>query len=522
MADAEIKNINVELKLDGSTWTDVSADVRAQSDIIVRYGIRGHSPKNRVAGIGSMTWEMDDSEANSAGLLGYYSPDHANQRTGFELNLAARIKIKLGFYYGEKTYGSFYYGTAYVKFTGLIKRMEVIPGVKGKRTTKCIAYDYMWELARHKMDLLAVQETRRSDLVVGDIVGNLMLAPTSTDYQTGQETFNFAVDDLKDERSTALAALQKVALSELGYLYVKGDASNGGVLKFEDRHDRVGTDPVFALTGSDITMIKGDRSIDLLYNIIKTVSYPRDKGASNEVLWTFQTTLQVDANSTETIIGRYVDPDQKGIRVSGTTMVTPVAGTDYKFGSTEGGGANDKEADLTVTATFGANSVKLALQNTSGAVGYVNLLQVRGLVIRIFEPVETRAENSASKTSYGDRPFTMTLPYQDKQLVAQDFADSILADFKDPKQVMSAVTVMGQGIRARAAVRLEPGDRVTLSDTVLAISAVDYFIQGVELRMRAPNIIRTSWNVVIASAAQSWLLGQTNFSELGDTTILGT
>lgn len=522
MPDADVKDIKLELKLDGSNWTDVSADVRASEEIIIRYGIFGHSPKNRVAGIGSMAWAMDNSEQNSGGLLGYYSPDHANKRTGFELNLAARVKVDVGTYYGERNYGDFYYGTSYVKFTGFIKRIDVMAGKYGKRLTKCVAYDYMWDLSKNKMDLLAVQETRRSDLLVGDIVGNLGDAPVSTSYETGQETFTFAADDLRDERSTALSALQKVAVSELGYVYVKGDNIDGGVLKFEDRHFRVGSDPLFILTDSEITQLKGSRKIDNLYNIIKAISYPREEGASNEVLWTYQTTLQINANSTETIIARYVDPDQKGIRIAGKSLVDLVAGTDYKFGSTEGGGNDDKQADLTVTETFGSNSAKLALQNTSGATGYVNLLQIRGIAIRIFEPITTISENSVSQTSYGEREFTMPLPYQDNHLVSKDFADSILADNKDPRQLITNLAVKEKdGLSSRAASHIEPGDRITLSETVLGIDAEDFFVHGINLRLQVPKTIEASWSIVVASAAQSWLLGKTNFTELGTNTILG-
>ncbi len=527
MADlTTINSIKLEMKLDGATWTDVTADTRSKEKIRIKYGIFGQRPSDRTAGVGSLTFTMDDSAKNSGGLLGYYSPGHANARSGFELNLPVRIVIAVGTYYSAGKYGEVFYGpNNYVKFVGKLKRIQVESGPKEARRTRCTVYDFMWESRVHKMNLLETKQTRRSNLIISDVVGNMTEAPEATEYATGQEVFTYAADDLKDEKSTALTVFNKVAISELGFVYVKGDDVTGGVLVFEDRHARLTTTPKFILGEGDIKSVRGSRAIEMLYNVVKATSYPRNEGASNEVLWTMQRTMAIAANSTETIVARYVDPDQKAVRLSGVDLVDLVGGTDYKFGSTEGSGTNDKQADLSVVEDFGSNSAELALENTSGVVGYVNLLQIRGKAIRIFEPIITEREDATSITAYGHREYTIAFPYQDSNLVVDDFADVILESNKDPRVVFEDVTLIGKtGLKARAMVALEPGDRITLTDSLLGIASQDYFVQAVSLTIIPPDILTASFvpmTSLVVSATDNWFLGVVGDSEIGDNTFLG-
>ena len=682
--DSEVKHITLEMKLDGVNWIDVTADIRAKSGIVIEYGIDGHQPTNRTAGPGSCIFTMDNSEGNSGGLLGYYSPDHTNGRSGFELNVPVRVIVGHGFYYGEKKYGAFYYGNDAIKFLGTLKDIDVLSGEKGPRITECVAKDFMWEMSKHKMSLLAVQEVRRSDLLIGDIVGNMGVSPAATSYSAGQETFNYGGDSLKDEKSTALAAAQKAVISELGYLYQKGD----GTLVYEDRHYRIGSISQFVFGTEDLTNLKGSRSIKNLSNQIRTTSYPRVEGGSTETLYTLRNELQINAGQTKTVIGRYIDPNQLIARLSGKSFedgeglneitgagderhfedgttgwaavgndsdaieqsteqakqgsnslkltsgagasntnfvqtalysgyaendivyfsawvylsaawpgasgvdlmiaeydsssvigtVTVAASTttngswvrltgthtcvdvdcaklrimigertaedfsggavsvyidevmliddnalNLKFGSTKGSGANDSWTDLELVATFGANAVAFQMTNNGGSTGYVNSLKARGTALRIFEPVETDAEDATSIAAYGPSRLELRLPYQDDPLVAADFANSLLADLKGPRVLVKDVTTRHSfGFRIRAAIAIEPGTRITASETMLGIDAEDYFVHKVKLVLKPPTTVTGIFGVVIASAAQSWLLGTVNYGELGTNTILGT
>jgi hypothetical protein len=75
-----------------SGWVDVMADARAQVPISYKSGNPGNAIDDRVADEGVITLAMDNSENNSAGVLGYYSTDNAAVRSGFEQGVMARIK----------------------------------------------------------------------------------------------------------------------------------------------------------------------------------------------------------------------------------------------------------------------------------------------------------------------------------------------------------------------------------------------------------------------------------------------
>jgi len=55
----------------GSTWVDLSSDVRTSSPFSGSRGIMGNGPLDRVAGPGFLNFALDNSADNSAGLAGY-------------------------------------------------------------------------------------------------------------------------------------------------------------------------------------------------------------------------------------------------------------------------------------------------------------------------------------------------------------------------------------------------------------------------------------------------------------------
>lgn len=524
MANTFVKGIVLELKLDGVNWTDVSTDLRASHPVSVDYGISSHRPDKRVASIGRLRFALDNTDHNSGGLQGYYSPGHANLRTGFDLNIGVRLGIRAGTFYNVDEYGDFYYGAdPWYRFVGKLRDIRVVPGQKSSRYVDCTAYDFMHEMSRHKMSLLTVSEAVLSGTFFQSVIGNMNDAPTGSSYDIGQDTLPYAGDDLQEGQTSASTAAKKIALSEFGYVYVKGDNVAGGKLVFEDRHHRIGSTSKWTIDDDDIVDMEVDRPISQVYNKIRTISHPREVGGSPEVLWTLQTTMEIKAGETETLIGRYSDPNQTSVKIAGKDAITPVADTDFKFGSTQGGGANDKNGDLSITVTEGATSVRLALQNTSGSNGYVNLLQIRGTAIRTFEPVETIAEDATSQTAYDERELKMDLVYQDSPITAQERANALLAAFKDPQTFIRSISLISNtaNIPGRALAVGDIGDRITLSESVTGISAKDYAIHKVQLQFIPPDIMRGTYLLVLSSTLQAWLLGDVGFSELGDTTILG-
>ena len=491
-------------------WTDRWADVIAQNKVKATYGIKGFLPTQRAATSGKMTFQLNNSENNSQSKLGLYSPGNANAQSGFEIGMPVRLKFE----YNE---------IRYYKFYGTLREIKPLPGQYRKRVTSVTAVDFMADMSEHKLDLLEVSVNSTSNQLVSAIIGNMTRQPNSSDIEVGQSIFAYAADGLKDEKTTALAGLQRTVLSEFGYAYTIGDSAGGGKFRYEDRHERVTNTTIEAtLTEDEIATLDPVRTDKNIFNRVEAKTFPRDVGSSNEILYSSPNPVSIGPGNIETIIARYRDPNQESARISGTTMVTPVKDTDYKFGSSEGGGSNDMNDDLGVDVTFGANSAKIVLTNNAVSSGFLNLMQLRGLAIRLFDSATALALDSTSKLAYGDRPLNMSLLYQDSALEGQDFADVTLSLWKDPRNLVKSVGFWANQDATRLvdALEIEPGDRVSLSESLSAIDD-EFFVNGVELVIHPTKTIFCKWFPAPASDASFWLLGEVGFSEIGETTTLG-
>jgi hypothetical protein len=267
-----------------------------------------------------------------------------------------------------------------------------------------------------------------------------------------------------------------------------------------------------------------DRSLDNVYNQVRISVYPREVGTSNEILYTLQRAIEIAGNDSVAFIARYSDPSSRSSRISGTDMVTPVIDTDYKFGSTEGVGVNDKNADLSVTVTFGGNSALVELENTSGVTGFVNLWQFRGKAVRLYEPTVVEVDDLTSQALYGIRPLEVLLPFQQSIFVGIDFANIILSNYAYPNYFITSVVAKAQEEVDAEVLRMvyngEPGTRITLKEEVTGVNA-DYFIQSVKLTLYMAGAVEAEWSVRAGSTDVAWIIGVAGFSEIGQTTFVG-
>ena len=70
----------LEMQFTTGVWTDVTSDVRISDLIRSDSGMPNNSPTDRVERTGRMSFFLNNSTGNSAGLAGYYSPGHNNVR----------------------------------------------------------------------------------------------------------------------------------------------------------------------------------------------------------------------------------------------------------------------------------------------------------------------------------------------------------------------------------------------------------------------------------------------------------
>lgn len=494
--------VSLEMYLEGA-WVDVSHDVLAEPGLSFFRGIMGSGPTDRVARTGTMAFLLNNSNGNSGGLLGYYSPDNANCRTDFGLGTLCRLVVALS-------------GTTYYKFYGRIVTIEPAPGQYLERSVSVMCTDYMDMLAANKLRLLSIQTSTTVDAVIDAVVDAMPVAPLAVSYASGPDTLAYALNVDLDERTTSYTAIQKAVQTDLGYVFVRGDTTGGETLTYQTRHTRATSATSSATLTDTMNKLNVIRSRENIYNDIRVTTYPVFvDGAATTVLFTLQQEFAVAPGATITKVFRYTDPGGAGTRVSGTN----VAISDQGFSATPAGVGTDLNASMTIVETYGANSASFVITNGAAVTAYCNTFELQGKGVYPYDPVESVAADSASQTAHGLRTLTYNMPYQQSTNVGEDFAAELLRRYKNPYSEVGGVGFIATPITGLLdeAISLDIGDRITIAETVTGISA-DYFINAVALTFLAPDIVTCLWTLEQAVSAEVWIL---DTSALNTSTILG-
>jgi hypothetical protein len=529
-----------EMMLDGVSWTDVSADV-----LSCRWskGIMSNGPNDRVANTGVLRMELNNSASNSQAQLGAYAPGNANVRTGFDTGIRYRLSFTKD-------------GVTFYKFHGRIESIDPIPGQYEARRTKVVVYDYMGIASHHALELLTFATTKRIDEVMPLITANMPIAPLNTSYATGISTFPTVFDTTR-ENTKAVAEFKKLAMSEQAYIYTTGNLTDGETLVAESRDTRADvTNTILTVSESESGFLlqengdfllqeNGDQIIlnatqsasfdntmlpnskiswsKYLYNQVKGISYPREVGTSNEVLFTLQKVISITAGETTTATrGTYRDPGGSSARVNGKDMVTPVSGTDYTANTAEDGSGSDIKADLVVAVTFGTESAEYTLTNNNAATMYVTLLQFRGIKILRFDPTISIQEDTVSQAAHGLKPLNVKMEYLDDPTIADSFTASVLSRNKDP--ILSADKIKlntgTSSMNMYGFLQLaESGKRGEFIEDVSGMSG-DWFVNGYEAQIIGGKYVEYGLVLSKAVLTGTWKLGVVGRSELGTTTTL--
>lgn len=505
------------------TLSDITADVDNNAPINVTYGISGNGPLDRIAATGTMTFSLNNAANNSGGVLGYYSPGHTNVRTGWDLGLLVKLKLT-------------YDGTTYYKFAGNLVDIEPDAGSYGRRSVMCTAVDWMDEAARAKVKDVTIQTGKRADELVHTLVTNsVSKQPLATSYDEGQSTFEYAFDNLLDTQTTVLRALADCVISELGYLYVKGDTTQGGTLKFEDRHARPKYGAADASFDNSMMGLKVDRGRSDVINRIYVVVHPRTADASVSVLYELTTTASVPAVSAGRsiqLIAPFKESSIRGYRIAGSSIISPASGTDWVANTAADGTGSNITSDVAVThSSTSANSVTFNIQNNATVTAYLTTLQVRGNALKDITETVFSASNITSQGTYGENDVRVSMQYESNTgTFATEIASWILNTTKDARYVISEFTLASNSndtLMTQSLAR-EPGDKITIAESVTGIAAtggsgaqIGYFINGVNMSIRPGGIITTSWVLAPAEQQAAWVMNQVGASEIGITTNLG-
>jgi hypothetical protein len=460
-------------------------------------GIAGLGPIDRCASAGSFSATLRSDP------VGTYAPDHALCHAGWALGTKVRLTLSDG-------------TDTRVAFIGRVR--EVTPGVGPHASGARVAFtatDWLDDAAMLAVEGVAPQIDQRGDQILGALIDSAAVAPESEDYDTGDSTFPFALDNIADGRTRLLQALAQVAMSEFGYVYLTGP----GALTFEKRTARqTNTAPGVildnTLTGLNVRHARGVRP-----TLVRVTAYPRivDAAATTVLFKRYdisanQDPLTLAAAATVTVFGPYGDPANGNERCGGTAMVTPAATTDYLANAAADGTGTNKTAQLGVVATFTANGVSMALTNNDAGTIYVTLLQCRGKGVYNRDAVTVESGS-------GDDLVSVDMPFEGDVNTAAAVAASIIDLWSDATPCAATFTAQ-TAARLTAAIMLDVGGRVWVDEDASG-TTVESYIQSVAQTLLPGPILQTTWGLIPANEATYWILDDATYGPLGVETRLG-
>jgi hypothetical protein len=171
-----------------------------------------------------------------------------------------------------------------------------------------------------------------------------------------------------------------------------------------------------------------------------------------------------------------------------------------------------------------ANGAELVFVNSGSVEALVQTAEVRGKKITSFDRLEAIAKDDTSITAYGRRTMRINLPSLSKLEDAQYIADFERNRRKDPRGMITSVTVAshgknGGGFHAHQLARTI-GDRIAIQETQTAHDTNYYIVGEAHSLTQSATLFETTWYLEPTPATYPWKLGDTNNSKVGTTTRL--
>jgi hypothetical protein len=486
--------VTATLELLVGVWIDLTPDI-IRDPVRWRRGIFGRGPLDRLAGPGTLSFTLDNTDQNDAGSAGRYSPGHANCLAGWQHGATVRLHLTDGI------------NSRYI-FRGRLASILPDPAVTGLRAVTCVANDWMAEFADAEASNLALRTNVRADELLQDLIDVVDVPPVVTDLDQGQDQYPFAFDDL-GEAPRATQVAQDVLQSDLGFLVVRGDATGGETLRFINFQSRALGVPVAAFSTLDFhpqaDAFRVPSTIAHVFNEIEALTVPRRVGATLEVLVSLDGPIEVGAGETETIFVDYRDPANEAEYVGGSNMEQPAANTDWTANAAEDGSGANLTANFDVTASHLGSRVILELTNNSGSTGYVRGpggaegLQVRGIALRRYRSVSTFGTNETSRSMFGRRPLptALVMPYQNDRAVAKvavDYLAFVHGGLDNTPERVQLATDADDALQAHGILR-DVGDVITVDEAQTASDHVRAFINGLEQELTLDGRLYTWWTL---------------------------
>lgn len=476
-ADDEIDDFALSLP-----WTDISRDVLANVGIALQTGIRGSGPMDKLGDIGTLQFVPNNSRRNTARLQGYYVPGHTNAPTGFCLGAPVRLTLTDP---ADPT-------TPHRKFVGRL--VDIDPPADARtvqQRTACVAADYFYELEQATLPALPMIE----GAVFNDVLAALITAlPTKPHQSLGAasfdeaQTYDYGLDTrAEDDEATPPSVLDEVrhlVQTEWGAVYMRG-----GALTAETRQTRQAkTTPDWTLNGTMHGLRAGIRSRDVLTRVNVT-GHPREEEAVPATLYTFTEPTLFNYGTSRSFTCVYQDPDPPHGAVAAAENTIALG---YTANSRPDGTGDDLTAFIsTRNVVKGANAASFELLYSGTYITsaiWVTSITISGTPVRLTQPFTASAIASDTlRSRVGDNTLDIDQPYQNDPTRAFNLAAFILAGWGRTDVTTRSLRLKASAASSDAIVSavcgIEPGDLIRLTEEGTAQTAVDFFVNGYDLRI---------------------------------------
>jgi hypothetical protein len=239
-----------------------------------------------------------------------------------------------------------------------------------------------------------------------------------------------------------------------------------------------------------------------IINMSTSKAYPRRvDAAATTVLWALQEDFEIAGGATTSkYIGRYRDPSGGFSRVNGTDMVAPT--TDDFLAETSGG--VNATTDITLTTNYYSDHVEYTLVNNSLSTRVIKTLRARGKGIYFYDTLDIVDNDSSSQALYGIIPASFEFKYQGEPNTPAVINSAVVINNKTPSTWAEKLVIFANrnGRTMYSFLKLEPGTKILVSETMNAVSSEVYYVNGYEAEIVNGKHV---WFKIVAQKAQNYV-----------------
>lgn len=446
-----------------------------------------------------------------------------------------------GQYYGELVIGKFvtvfevYNDTRYNLFAGKIDKIEPHPEPDDK-IAYIVAIDGMDDLAGTEIETVLRTNTDSEELI-GDILD-------AAGWDADARSIDSGIDTLQVgwyHAYNALRAIQDLEDSVRGFFFV--DPSGNAI--WQNRHYRVTGDRLTSQFTYNETMVKigyqwSKRDVKNWAKVIGYKYIDPYYGLPEEE-WIYYAPCNftgapfIPAGATITLWG-----DLKGPRMSSDTLVK---GTHWNANTVYDKSGTDVSDDITLTVTYYGQSIKFDIENTGSVDAWMVVpdspplgAPENGTLLcygTIYEEITMTVvkEDATSQSAYGKRTISIDAKFKSNYYDVLSYAEYLISKYKDPLPNPIMIKVNAWDQYPDDTMKIEVltralSDRVTVVSSHLGVNQ-DYYVDKIthEYVLQEGGTVHEVTMYLSRALGQSegqyWILGETGFSELGETTVLG-